>query len=161
VTVSHPRHDPGFTMIELLVTISLLGILMAIAVTGWSSWTRSSAHSGTATEIESRLRQTQQRAVTEARDMCVGFDTGRDVYTVYAGACDSGSLVRVTGPYAPSRADVRITSPSFTGRSSSSGGVTFYARGTASPGTVQVTQTGTAKVYTVHVEALTGLVSLS
>jgi type II secretion system protein H len=157
----HRPHDSGFTMIELLVTISLMGIMMAIAVTGWLSWTKASAQSGSANELESTLRQTQQRAVTEARNMCVRFETGQDVYNVYTGECDDGPTVKVAGPFSTDRAEVHFGSPSFTGRHHTGPGVTFYARGSASPGTVQVTRTGESKVYTLRVEGLTGRVSLS
>ena len=47
---------------------------MAFAVSGWSAWARSSEQSGTARELQSLMRQTQQRAVTEGRAMCVQFE---------------------------------------------------------------------------------------
>lgn len=74
--VSHApqQRDNGFTVIEPLVTISLLGRMMAIALSGWSSWARESGQAGAAREFQSTMRQTQQRAITEGRAMCVGFD---------------------------------------------------------------------------------------
>ena len=158
--MSHHTDDDGFTMIELLVTISVLGIMMAIAVTGWSSWTKARQQSGTAREVESVLRQTQQRAVTEARDLCVRFETNGLDYSTYTGECDN-SPVKTAGPLRAASGDARITSPSFQGRHSTGGGVTFYARGTASKGTVQVTRVGQSKVYIIDVEGLTGRVSVS
>jgi type II secretion system protein H len=157
--MSHPERDSGFTMIELLVTISVMGIMMAIAVSGWSSWSKASAHKGSARELESMLRQTQQRAVTEARNMCVEFDADDRHYTLYTGECDDGPLVQAGGPFS-TNAGVQLDSASFTGRHATGAGVTFYARGTASPGTVTLTRSGEAKVYTVRVEGLTGRVSL-
>jgi type II secretion system protein H len=159
--MSQQGRDSGFTLIEVLVTISLLSVMMAIAVTGWSSWTKSSEHSGTASEVESTLRQTQQRAVTEGRAMCVKFDVGADTYAVYTGACGAAN-VQVLGPLTTAADDVHLASPSFTGQSgTTSTDVTFYARGSASPGTVKVTRTGESKVYTLQVEGLTGRVSIS
>ena len=38
--------------------------------------------------------------------------------------------------------------------------MTFFARGTASPGSVRVTREGSSKVYIIQVEGLTGRVSL-
>ena len=71
--MSSQDRDSGFTMIELLVTIALLGIMMAIAVSGWSAWAKASRQSGTARELQSVLRQAQVRAVTEGRAVCVAF----------------------------------------------------------------------------------------
>jgi type II secretion system protein H len=155
------RRDEGFTMIEVLVTTSLLGLMMAIAISGWSSWARSSAHSGTARELQSILRQTEERAVTEGRAMCVLFDSTANRYTVYRGVCGGSDLTRVLGPVATASTEVRIASPVFTSMAGTTTGVTFYARGTASPGTVRVTRSGSSKVYTLTVEGLTGRVSLS
>lgn len=159
--MSHPRRENGFTLIEVLVTISLLGLLMAISITGWSSWAKAGAQSGVANELQSVLRQTQQRAVTEGRAMCVQFDAPGNAYTVYTGACDDGARVKVVGPVGTGAAEVHFASPGFTGPSGTSPGVTFYARGTAWPGSVKVTRTGEPKVYTLSVEGLTGRVSIS
>jgi type II secretion system protein H len=155
------RRDAGFTLIEVLVTTSLLGLMMAIAISGWSSWAKSSAHSGVAQEIESMMRQTQQQAVTEGRAMCVLFAPSANTYTVYRGVCGEAGIVRVLGPVESGSRDVRIASPVFTSTAATPAGATFYARGTASPGTVRVTRTGSSKVYVLTVEGLTGRVSLS
>lgn len=158
--MSPHERDNGFTMIELLVTISLLGIMMAIAVGGYSSWTKASGQTGQARELQSVMRQAQQRAITEGRAICLQFN-GSQSYTVYRGACDSPTRVQVMGPVAAETPGVHFTTPSFTGTSGASSGVTFNARGTAWPGSVKVTRTGSSKTYTLSVEGLTGRVSLS
>lgn len=160
--MSQPRRDGGFTLVELLVTMSLLGIMMALSISGWVAWTKSTEHSGTADELESVLRQTQQRAVTEGRAMCVRFDVAANEYTVYRGECDGTvPLVKVLGPATTAASDVHLVAPGFAAQSGIRTDVTFYARGTAWPGAVKVTRTGSSKVYTVHVEGLTGRVSLT
>ena len=154
------RRDNGFTMIEILVTVVLMGIMMAIAVTGFTSWARSSVQAGQARELQSVMRQAHQRAITEGRAICLFFN-GTQSYTIYRGACDSATKVRVEGPVAAKSTQVNFTSPSFTGTSGTSTGVTFNARGTAWPGTVRITRNGSSKVYTLTVEGLTGRVSLA
>jgi type II secretion system protein H len=156
------QRDSGFTLIELLVTMSLLGVMMTIAVSGWTSWANASEQSGMARELQSALRQTQQRAVTEGNAMCLDFQSSSNQYTVYRGSCDDPLRVKVYGPVVSVAAKARIDSPVFTAPAgATSTGVTFYARGTAWPGTVKIVRAGTSKVYLLHVEGLTGRVSLS
>ena len=159
--MSHRARDSGFTMIELLVTIALLGIMMAISVGGWTSWAKASRQSGTARELQSVMRQAQVRAVTEGRAICVSFRVAQNDYTLYRGACDDPAKVTVIGPVVSDSKDVKLAAPSFTAPSGSSTGVTFSARGTAWPGSVQLTRTGSSKSYTLTVEGLTGRVSLN
>lgn len=155
--MSQPPRDSGYTLIEVMVTIALFGALMAIAVGGYDHWARASEQSGTARELQTRLRSTHQRAITEGTAMCVLFDTTASRYTVYRGTCAARGS-KLNGPYDAEGSQVRLTSPSFAG--SGAPGVTFYARGTATGGSVKVTRDDSAKVYTVNVEQLTGRVSL-
>lgn len=159
--MQHPPRDSGFTLIEVLVTISLLCIIMAFAVTSWSSWARSSAQSGTAREIQSAMRQAQQRAVTEGRATCVLFDTSASAYSTYRGACSDSAKVLLNGPVKTASPHVLIADPSFTTSAGTSAGATFQGRGTGSLGTVKITRTDSTKVYTLSVDWLTGRVSLS
>ena len=159
--MSHPQRDRGFTMIEVMVTIALMGTLMAIAVSGWSSWAKASAHSGAAREIQSAMRQSQQQAVTEGGAMCFLFDDGSDSYAIYRGRCSDAAKVLARGPVKLA-SGVRISTPSFTSEANvPNPGVTFASRGTGSPGTVAVTRDGSSTVYTLSVEGLTGRVSLN
>ena len=157
--MSHQRSDSGFTLIEVMVTIAISGILMAIAVSGWSSWAKASAHSGAAREIQSAMRQAQQQAVTEGTATCFWFDDVADTYAVYRGRCTDVSKQLVKGPMAVSQY-VDITAPEF-GTDGSEDGTSFLGRGTGSAGTVTVTRPGSAKTYVLTVDGLTGRVGLS
>lgn len=139
--------DAGYTLIEVLVTISLMGAMMAIAVGGWNVWSHAHEQAGTAHELQSFLRSSQQRAITEGNSFCVTVQS--QSYSLYDGPCTAmGS--RVQGPVETNSADVAL----------SGGPVTFLPRGTASAAPITVTRTGSTKHYVLKVDGLTGRVSL-
>ncbi len=156
-----PARDDGITLIEVLVTIALMGALMAIAIGGYRHWAEADEQQGTARQLQSVLRATQQRAVTEGRTLCVKFASGD--YEVWSASCSTASGgTQIEGPIPTQGSAVELASPSF--QDPSGAGtlptLTFFTRGTATAGSVQVIRTGSAKVYTVTVEELTGRVSL-
>lgn len=158
--MSHSDEDGGFTLIEVLVGIGLSGLMATLAVAGYSRWAESSAHVGTAREVQTTMRQAQQQAVTEGRAMCVWFDATHDTYSVYRGACEVTTKQKLSGPRHTASEDIGLSGPSFVSSAGSSAGATFYARGTAAAGRVTVTRSGSTKVYLIAVEGLTGRVSL-
>lgn len=158
--MSQPSRDSGYSLAEILTSISLIGTLMAIAVGGWSMWSRASAQSGLAREIQSVMRQAQQRAVTEGIASCVWFNDDADSYTVYRGGCSDASKVKVSGPTKVAR-HLRIDSPAFALSAGSSSGATFQGRGTGSPGSVTVKRDGSSRSFVLSVDWLTGRVSLT
>lgn len=149
--------DAGYTVLEMVVTIALAGTLMAIAVGGYQGWARASAQQGLADRLQSSLRLAQQRAVTEGSSMCVLF--AGDTWRLYRGACTSSSKTAVAG--AEDAGDgLHLGDPRFTvGVGSTTTGVTFTPRGSATPGRVRVTRDDSDHVLTVTVDSLTGRVS--
>lgn len=146
------RTDAGFTLVEVLVTIVLMGIVTAFAVGGWRSWAESRGQSETATELRVVLRNAQQRAITEGVSMCVSFTA--DSYTVWRSTCATGT--RVDGPYAVD-GPTRLDSPVFAATAPQSPAtVVFAPRGTASAGAVSVVRDGSSTVYRVKVVGFTG-----
>ncbi|GEP36376.1 hypothetical protein NPS01_00390 [Nocardioides psychrotolerans] len=150
--------DTGATLIELVVTIALAGVLMAIAVGGYVAWARSSEQEGAASEVQAVLRQAQQRAVTEGRATCVEFDTARDRWTLFRGACTDTGRTVLEGPVRLDSSRVHLTTAAFTSSAGSTSGTTFSSRGTATPGRVRIGRDGSSRVLTITVEGLTGRV---
>lgn len=153
------RPDDGVTMVELVVVIAMMGALMAFAVVGWASWARASAQDGAASTLEGTLRQAQQQAVSDGWATCVQFDDAADTWTTYRGSCGSGGA-RLAGPVGMGDARLDLRAVGFTAAADgSTTGVTFSARGTASPGSVKIARDGSDHVLTIAVEGLTGRVT--
>lgn len=152
--------DAGFTLIEMIVTISLAGTLMAVAVGGWQGWSRASEQDGLVTELQLVLRQAQQRAVTTGSSICVDFDAGDESWTVRRGRCDGTTTTLEAARTAPDGLD--LVTPVFTYDTSGTvrSGVTFRPWGSATPGGLYVQRDGGPRVR-VAVEGLTGRVSVS
>lgn len=149
-------------MTEIIVTIGIAGVLMAVAVGGWNRWSGAADQEGTATTIQAVLRDAQQRAVTEGNSVCVAFDLkdGDDNggWTVSRGTC--GATYDQLGRDEVDGGGTALDSASFSSGTGTTTGVTFTPRGTATPGSVKVTRRGSDKVWTVSVEGLTGRVSV-
>ncbi len=62
------RHR-GFTLIELMVTITLMGLLLALAAPAMMSWIRNSKIRTTAEGLQSGLRQAQAEALRRSRQV--------------------------------------------------------------------------------------------
>lgn len=140
-------------MVEIIVTIAVAGVLMAIAVTGWQGWTAARAQSGLVSELKLTMRQAQQRAVTTGTSTCVLFNDAADSWRVLRGACGTTAEELDAG-----RAEdgLSIDAPTF----GAGTGVTFTTRGTATPrGTVVVGRDGSDRRVVLQVEGLTGRVS--
>ena len=166
--MSEPASDSGFTLIEVLVAITLMGILMAIAVMGFSHYSSAHQEAGTARSLQSALRQAQERAVSDGRAVCVKFD---DVsWSVWRTACNSTTGQHLDGPTTTESVDVHLQ-----GLSGSE--LVFTPRGTASWSTlstdavdplcgsvkafaVKVTRSDSTKTYRLCIPALTGRVDL-
>lgn len=151
------RADQGFTMIELLVSLSIVGVMTALAVTGWSSYARSNEHTGTRGDIVSALRAANMRALSEAKPYCVTFDVAAGTWSTRRLSC-AGAVVKgpenVEGPEI-SLADGGFLQPD----GSTQPQVLFTPRGTGSKGSIKVKRAGSSKVYVISVEGLTGRVS--
>ncbi len=152
--------EDGFTLLELLVTMTILGIVLAIAVAPYKNYQRAQAHQNTARLVVASLRGAQVSAVAENATYRVTFaaDGGS-----WQAARLSGTTWTDVGP-AGTSADrtVSVADPSFRQSDGSLGAtVYFYPRGSATKGSLVVVRAGRDKVYTVTVEGLTARVSYS
>jgi prepilin-type N-terminal cleavage/methylation domain-containing protein len=154
-----PSGDAGVTFLELLVTMILAGVLMAVVAAPYAGYRLSQQHIGSARELVGFLRRAQVRSVAEETTYRVDFAADGKSATSYrltAGTYVAQQTVRTM------TSKVKFTSPSFAQETGGLGtSVFFYKRGSAGKGSVTVTRSGTSKTYTVNVEGLTARVSYS
>jgi prepilin-type N-terminal cleavage/methylation domain-containing protein len=151
-------NDSGFTLLEVIFTCLLLGILVGLIAGPWTNYRHSRAHREARDEVVAALRNAQVRSVAE--DVTYRVDIGPSSAVTYRVPA-SGSA-SVTRRYDISDTSVRLTGASFQDTSGATGtSVYFYPRGSASAGSLDVTRAGRSKVYTVSVEGLTARVSFT
>src|SRR3712207_4782377 len=153
--------EEGFTLLELLVTMTILGVVLAIAVAPYKNYQRAQAHQNTTRLVVATLRNAQVSAVAENATYRVTF--AADGKSWQAARLVSGTTWDVVG--APGRSndtEVFVRDLSFRQQDGTLGTtVYFYPRGSATKGSLVVARDGRTKVYTVTVEGLTARVSYS
>jgi prepilin-type N-terminal cleavage/methylation domain-containing protein len=151
-------NDRGFTLLEVIFTCLLLGILVGLIAGPWNSYRHTRAHREARDEVVAALRNAQIRSVSEGVTYRVDLaPTTAVTYRIPT----SGSPV-VTRRYTITDRLVRLAGASFEDSAGVVGTrVYFYPRGSASVGSVDVTRSDRSKVYTVSVEGLTARVSFT
>lgn len=115
--------DRGFTLVEIVVALSLFSILLAIAIPQWGTLLPAFRLNSAARQIQSELNRVKARAVSENTNFRLVF-----LAASYSIERDNGTGYEPTGESKPlpEGIDVRSTTTSTLG---------FTARGTATPGT--------------------------
>lgn len=159
--------DAGFTLLEMVVVMSILGITMSLGIFGFTNWRDTAQQQGTADELVSSLRSASTRAISEGRTYCVQIASDKRSYTQWRASCGTGT--QVSGPVkaqgnavtlqaaVPFPATAALPSPTPSCPPTSTC-LYFYPRGTAIPAQVVVNSSARTKTYTVNVEGLTARV---
>lgn len=153
---ARPAAQSGFTLIELAVVMTMLGVLMAMAAPAWQRYQANQEDRSAAAAAVSMMRNAHVRATAEATAYRVDFDAATRKLT----------LLRYDGTdYVVQRSEVlagnkvRIDEVAFTNSAGIPTSAFFYARGTASPGKVVLKRADRDLKHTITVEGLTGRVT--
>jgi len=97
--IAHPRR--GFTTLELLVVISILLIMAAIALPNLSGWARNQRLKGVARDLMSHFQFARLEAIKRSTTIALAFNPGAGEvgnYTVFvddgAGGGTAGNLIQ-------------------------------------------------------------------
>lgn len=146
--------EGGFTLVELLVAMTLFGVISAMAVGALRSYTQATGQRDLTQQTVSVLRNTAERALAEETRYCVRFEPDNVRMTLWRGDCGTTSA----GLLLRAEKGARWDAPAF--GASSSRDIVFLPRGSATGGSVKVKrESNPAKTYTIYVEGLTARVS--
>ncbi|MFH0873317.1 MAG: type II secretion system protein [Candidatus Komeilibacteria bacterium] len=79
------NHLLGFTLIEIIVTMAILGILLTLGQGAYSVWQKMVHINNAAEELKSVLVQTQQKAAASADAKSWGVHFEADRYIIFSG----------------------------------------------------------------------------
>jgi prepilin-type N-terminal cleavage/methylation domain-containing protein len=169
LTVQRSPRSAGFTLVELLVVITITGILLTLGASALRTYWLTQALEGSAEEMVSQLRQLQQRTDSESHPLVYGvrFEVGSSAWTIIRydpsaalNKCNTdGTRTFSDGVYvsaadfdAPPNVNVSNCP------SSSQEFVFFYARGTSTGGSLTLRHDITSDTESISVLPLTGRV---
>ncbi|MEA2779009.1 MAG: ral secretion pathway protein [Rhodospirillaceae bacterium] len=143
------NRQAGFTLIEMIVALVVLGLVLGLLVTRGPVRSRTLEIRATATELAGALRNTRAAAIRFNRPVTFGLDVARHSYRV-----DSTNPVAL-----PLHMALSITAVSGETLEGRLGGITFEPDGSASGGRIEV-RDGARRIQ-VGVDWLTGRVSIA
>ena len=175
-----PSDQRGFSLPELLVAVTLIGIVATLAAGSLRQFWFNQSLDATADAVVTQLRQEQEDAVSESAPLVFGarFSVGASSYTLFrydpnwnggVGKCDANPRVFDAGvfnaPVVVSAVDVANDTTAAehvkcrTGVSDEI--IFFYARGSSSGGTLTLHQPTIDRTTTISISALTGRITRS
>lgn len=139
----------GFTLLELLLVLTILGLAMAVVSPMLGAGSRSLGLERGGLELASALRQARREAVTTASERVLLVDLANGTYRT-----DSGSLQRDF----PANSDVTVEAAGSEQLEESLMGIRFFPTGASTGGSILVKQAD--RSLSVTVDWLTGRVAI-
>lgn len=153
--------EDGFTIIELLVVMGIIGILMTLTSYAIFSYWRAQQLSGATQQIVTDLRDTQVRAQSEVRTYRVQFNVDDELYTITrceGNDCTNPALFGVVETVHMENG-IDIFTAAFTyGTTTDGASVYFLPRGVSSGGSVVIRSERLNQDRVITVDGLTSRV---
>ena len=80
--IQFKKNDRGFTLVELLIAVSVLAILVSFALPNIGEWMSRYRVRSSARRIASNMQFARIKSITENNDYIVCFETASDLYTI-------------------------------------------------------------------------------
>jgi general secretion pathway protein H len=143
------RGETGFTLIEILVVLAILGLALALIVGYKPPWSSTLGLRAAASEIAAGLREARSEAVLSNRSVRLDLDLDTRRYQV------GGGPVRQL----PSQLSLALLTVNGEQRDRRAGGILFNPDGSSTGGRISITDGNRAMA--VGVDWLTGRVSVA
>jgi general secretion pathway protein H len=144
-----PNRCCGFTLIEVIVVLAILGLALALVVRYKPPWSSGLGVKGTAAELASGLRLARSDAIVRNRSVAFSLDVGGHVYRV-----DARPEHRL-----PAGLSFELLTISGENRGPGIGDIRFYPDGSSTGG--RVTLADGQRRMAVGVDWLTGRISVA
>jgi len=123
------RSNLGFTLVEILVVISILGVLAGIASVDWGGILSSYRLNAGVRQVYAELQRARMRAISENKRFRVEFFNDTEKYQIQPETASGSGIYDTTGPMVELPVGISLATDAT---------ITFQPRGTADSGSARL-----------------------